>query len=176
LADGGTRFWEPIREYTSGVIKAWSDGVGDPSNSYWQAFDAHQRDKPATVFWFQMCAHPETSDQENHDDAVTIIDEIHRRVPDATVFVSAVNGYVAPHACSLLGADGPSRLRATADELAREGHATRGPDLPDLVSTAQTPSAGATNAADEVEPDGCHPNEAGEKKLGQTLRDFAPFS
>jgi hypothetical protein len=60
--------------------------------------------------------------------------------------------------------------------LASDGVAFRGPDVGDLLSIYETPSAGATPATNQTDEGGCHPNSEGERFLGKNLMRFEPFA
>ena len=107
---------------------------------------------------------------------MTIIAQIRRLVPDARIYVSALNGFVPPHVCEETGADGPSLMAALARRLVSEGLARRGPNVGELLSIYQTPSNRATSENSQTTVDGCHPNEAGQAYLGRTLMAFPAFS
>jgi hypothetical protein len=174
-AVGGAQIWHPLgHPYGGGTVLAWGEGVGNPSSKYWKGFDEMRAANPGTqTIWWSMCTHPWESDAENYSAALAIREELERRIPGTTVYVSALNGYVPPHVCGLTGVDGPARMQALADRLVHEGRALPGPDVGDLISVYKTPSVGATATNNETVEDGCHPNvERGEPKLGRTLLSF----
>jgi hypothetical protein len=173
---GGNRFWPLLRDYGGGSVTQWAEGIGGPANRFWSAFTRQQEQTPAHVFWLQLCPIA-TENQDNDDEALAIVAEIRRRVPDAVVYISALNDWVAPHVCAICGAQGPENMRADAAEVIATGEALKGPRLPALEVRCSdrecgVSSAGATTQNNQVEPDGCHPNESGEILLGETLKRF----
>src|SRR6185295_12785552 len=98
--------WPFIRNYGDGTVTQWATGIGDQRNQYWSAFTKQLQNQPTTTtFWFQLCATAEES-QNNDDEATAVIAEIRRRVPDAVVYISPLNDWVAPHVCAICGPDG----------------------------------------------------------------------
>lgn len=175
-AGGGTRFWPAIHEYSGGTVVAWAKAIGPRVGAYWVAFNDNLRLAPTKVVWFQFCVHPTDSEQANYDGALAVIAEVQRLIPGVTIYVSPINGYVAPHVCDLLGPEGPAVTQRLADRLASEGKALRGPDVGELMSLdPEPPSAGATSANNQT-LDSCHPNKVGAAALASNLRAFAPFS
>jgi hypothetical protein len=135
--------------------------------------------QPGTkVIWWSLCTHPEAieSDAANYSAALKVLANIEKRIPGVTVYASALNSYVAPHVCSLTGANGPSRMQALAERLASEGRLRLGPNVGSLRSWERdgdpNNSAGATAANDQTVDDGCHPNRIGEALLGNSLIKF----
>jgi hypothetical protein len=173
---GGKRFWPIIGEYKGGTVLNWSGEIGNPSSVYWSQFKSHLAETPTKILWFQFCSHPDETEEAVYTGAVAILAEVQRLDPGATVYVSPINGFVAPHVCDLTGPDGPTQMKAVADRLAAEGKARRGPDIGDLYSFGgRKPSAGATAATNQTADD-CHPNAAGRAVLGANLRAFPPFA
>ena len=166
---GFTGMW-PVTRMGGGTIQEWATGQD------WDQFDQIQARYPASTFWFELCelGKDHVSEAESYATAAQVIQMLETRVPGATVYVSAINDYVAPHACGKLGASGPANLRAVAKHLVANGLALRGPNMGALRSAdPRVPSAGATAANDETETDGCHPNESrGQPKLGAILAAF----
>lgn len=157
---GGTRLWPASGKYSGGTIGRWAQGLTDASR-FWGEFQSFQEAKPAQTVWWQLCTHDETDDGRNYTFALKVLDEIRRRIPGVTVYVSAENGWEPPHVCKLTGPDGPARMRALADRLVSEKRALPGPDVGDL-------------RLDETTADGCHPNEKGQSVIGAKLAAF-PF-
>lgn len=161
---GGTRFWTSSEQvYSGGDLESWT-GDGD---RFWGVFENFLAERPTTTLWWQLCTHVQQSDAEQYANALTVLDGIERRAPDATVYVSAQNGYVPPHVCPASGPEGPGRMQELADRLVAEGRAQAGPDVGDLRGSDST--GGGEN---EVADDGCHANEPGSLVLGQALADF----
>jgi hypothetical protein len=172
IRDGGHRFW-PGAGYGGGTVVVWADDLRAAQSRYWPLFRSKLAQAPGTrVIWWELCTYPFENDAENYQAALTILAEVHRLVPGAVVLVSALNGFVPPHACPYAGPDGPARMQALADRLVSEGRAEAGPRLGQLRSVYETPSAGATAANNQTESDGCHPNQAGAEVLGRTLLAF----
>ncbi len=174
---GGTRFWVPLdgnKTYHGGTVTRW--GSNNLQNTYWTQFTNFYNQRPTDTIWWGLCSFPPTqggeTDDSNYNSALRIRAELERRIPGVTVYVSAINDFVAPHTCDVTGPDGPARMRALADRLVAEGRALPGPVLRPLVSIYQTPSAGATTKTNQTKKDGCHPNKANLKFQGQPVFDF----
>jgi hypothetical protein len=174
---GGTQMWPYIRNYGGGTVTQWATGIGQKSNQYWSAFTKQFQNSPAQVFWLQLCARVDENQDDAADQALAIIAEIHRFAPDAVIYVSALNDWVAPHVCAICGPQGPENMQAEAAQVVASGAAKKGPRMPALLTSCTArecgvSSAGATSRNNEVEPDGCHPNEAGQLSLGEALVRF----
>lgn len=180
ITAGGKHFWKPGSKdstYSNGTIRQWASGIqtdGKVSGELWDDFNqmlkANNNDTKTTKkVWLSLCTKPSTkdTDAQNYDAAVAVVDKIKKLVTGATVYASAVNGYITPHICSSFGADGPTRMQTLADKLVTNGKATAGPKPTALYSTAKPPSAGA--GTNETDTDGCRANTAGEAKLGADL-------
>lgn len=173
---GGQLLWPGIGDYAGGSVTRWAAGIGDDLNPLWAAFTRNVQSQPTSTFWLQLCVGADEN-QDNDDEAIAIIKEIHRRVPDAVVYVSPMNDWVAPHVCRICGPDGPENMEVDATEVIATGKALKGPLLPALVADCQDPecgisSKGATPETNEVVSDGCHPDTNGELLLGQRLKRF----
>jgi hypothetical protein len=168
-----TNLWPPLR-YGGGTVQRWARGLREP-DARWGLFDETQALYPAKVFWLQLCELATEDDSRSLKAAVKVANAIRARVPGARVYVGAINGYVEPHVCSLLGSDGVANMERVAEELVSGGLALGGPDVGDLVSDEPVPSAGATPSNDETKSDGCHPNARGAAKLGGALVAFDPL-
>lgn len=167
-ANGFTQFWPGMR-YGGGTIQTWAAG------QKWSDFDTALRRYPTTTFWFQLCEvyRDHISGADSLAKAITVINDIRARAPAATIYVSAVNDYVAPHVSPKLGPDGPQNMRDAAASLVAAGYALAGPDMGSLLSIYQVPSAGATRENNETEIDGTHPNVTlGQPHLGRRLAEF----
>lgn len=174
-AAGGTRFWPSFGTYGGATIQRWAAELRSPSSGLWGTFQGELQQEPAKVVWVQLCAFGSMGEEQTYAAAVTVIQEVRRLIPGAVVFVSPLNGYVAPHVCGLTGPDGTARTASVADRLASDGVAFRGPNVGDLLSTAGTPSEGATSANTQTDGGGCHPNSLGERFLGKNLMKFPAF-
>jgi hypothetical protein len=169
---GGQRLWPAVPGFGGGTVKAWALNIGTDSFKHWAATTLQDRLRghPGTrAVWWQLCALADQDDATNYAAALDVLAEIRKLFPGATVYVSALNGFLAPHVCDLAGAAGPKRLQALADRLVRMRLAAPGPKVGALRSAFQTPSAGTTAQNNETGPDGCHPNDAGDRKLGRSL-------
>lgn len=151
--DGGDVMWPFIRNYGGGTIHQWA--VGTQSSQYWQAFTRQQQLSPATTFWLSLCARVGESNYFN--DAEAVVAGIRSRVPNAVIYVSALNDFT--ETCPICGPNGPELMQQTRDQLVAADDALLGPDLGTL-----TPS--------QVTEDHCHPNTPGKMYLGQFLEDF----
>lgn len=176
--DGGTAMWPFIRNYGGGTVTVWANEIGT-NGQHWSAFTKQQQANPSTTFWFQLCRLASENGQPIVAQAQAVIAEIRRRVPGATVYVSALNDWVAPHVCPICGLGTPADMQADADELVASGDALAGPHLAALMSYCQqgsaqcgTSSAGATPNNNQTQPDGCHPNTSGKVALGGPLLSF----
>jgi hypothetical protein len=169
---GGTAFWGASTAYNGGTVHAWALEIDLPDSPYWSAFDSALAATPTDQVWFEGCLKIEEDASVAHAEAEAVIAEIRERVPGATVYFSAINDYVAPHECQIIGLNGPIDMRELRDELVAEGLVLPGPDMGSLVSSYQTPSAGATSANNQTAQDGCHPNKSGKSYLGQLLLGF----
>jgi len=171
--DGGARFWQlSLGQYSGGTLVAWA--ANNLNNTYWTQFESLLNQHPDTTrIWWSLCSHPTDTDTQNRQAAKAIVAKVRQLVPNSVIYVSAINGYAAPHACSLLGADGPSRMRTLANALVNQNIASAaGPAVGSLLSIYQTPSDGATTSNNQTQSDGCHPNTAGSEHLGRAVHAF----
>lgn len=169
-ANAGEKMWGFIRNYGGGTVEVWKNEIAT-NGQHWKAFDRNQLLDPATDFWFQLCAR--SNENQNTDaSARLVIAEILRRVPGARVWVSPLNGFVAPHVCSIAGINGPENMALDVADIVATGEAGQGPVLGSLISRFPPPSAGATVANNQTVKDGCHPNVNGEMYLGGPLLSF----
>jgi hypothetical protein len=174
---GGQAMWPFIRNYGGGTLRTWSQNIGGASDQWWSSFIKQQALMPANTFWFQMCSKAADVNDNEIEQAKAIIAEIKTRVPGATVFVSALNEFVAPHVCFLCGENGPALMQETADAVVASGEAQAGPDVGTLIAYCTTSecgvsSSGAMNSTNQVTSDGCHPNTKGKQDLGTVLKTF----
>jgi hypothetical protein len=175
-AIGGTRMWTPpgaSTTYHAGTVYNWAH-----EQSLWDDFAAMDAAMPgAQTIWWMLCMHDPTvpkwaneSPDTDWPSVLYVLDRLRRWNPKVTIYVSAVNGYVAPHVCELIGPDGRTRAQGIADRLVAEKGLLRGPDMGELISSHPAPSVGATNRTNETLRDGCHPNgRRGGPKLGRLL-------
>lgn len=176
-AVGGTRFWTPqTNTYHAGTVYNWAHQSG-----VWDDFNAMDAAMPgAQSIWWMLCMHDPTnlkwSNETTDTDwpsALYVLDRLRQWNPNVTIYVSAINGYVSPHVCTLIGPDGRTRAQALADRLVAEQGLLPGPDMGELISSHQIPSDGATQETNETLKDGCHPNgRRGQPKLGNVLKSF----
>ncbi|MEK7640528.1 MAG: hypothetical protein AAB389_00835 [Patescibacteria group bacterium] len=175
---GGKRIWRPLQNttYGGGTPVSWFNGLKDSNSKYWKEFDAMNAANPgAKNLWLSLCLRATESDAASYAASISVIDEVKRRIPGITIYVSGLNGFVEPHVCGITGKNGPLRAQMLADRLVGEGRAKTGPDVGDLISDDQIPSDGATPQNTETISDGCHPSpERGEPKLGRELLKFFP--
>jgi hypothetical protein len=169
---GGTQFWPAMTAYNGGTMRVWASEINLPNSHLWNAFADALAATPTDQIWFQGCEGVGDDPANGHADALAVIAEIRERIPGATIYFSAINDYVAPHVCDSIGPSAPANVRVLRDQLVAEGHVLLGPDMGSLISSYQTPSAGATLANDQTLPDGCHPNKAGKAYVGQRLLGF----
>ena len=159
---GGARFW-PTVEYGGGSVSRWADPTAN--GEYWARFDQNMRQRPATTIWWQLCILTGDADA-NFNDARTVLLQLRQHTAFLSqIYVSAQNGYVAPHVCGM----GPPNAEAIAQEVADRLTALgvlRGPMMSDL----RGPDSNGFGPNETT--DGCHPNGIGRTKLGANLRAF----
>lgn len=164
---GGTSLWESASDsYGGGGVSLWGD-IFDITSQYWSWFeDSLANYQSTSVIWWQLCAldDKDGTDEELLENARAVRDEIKRRVPEATIYVSAQPSYSDPNSsvapvCRIAGAKGPQRMEELAAKLVAEGGVEQGPVIGPL-----TP--------DMLVEDGCHGNDDGELFMGQQLADF----
>ncbi|MGZ8184383.1 MAG: thrombospondin type 3 repeat-containing protein [Methylobacter sp.] len=158
---GGTSLWPDAEGvYGGGGVTEWASALND-SSRYWFWFQETLNDHPETsMVWWQLCtsADEEGSDQQLLEDARAIRDEIRRRAPNATIYVSSQPDY-ADQVCKIAGPDGPQKMQDLAAQLVSEGGVETGPVIGPLTS-------------DQVGNDGCHANTEGKVFMGQQLMEF----
>lgn len=163
---GGTKFWEgPDRAYGGGTVTAWAQALpGGDDDDRWAAFaslEAANRWRDTTsVVWFELLSHGGETDGAVYEAALAVLEEIRRRVPGVTIYVSGMNGYTVAGDCSGVTAGAPAQMRALADRLVAEGGALAGPIMAELTPEQTTDGAG------------CHANSDGKRILGEELRAF----
>lgn len=157
IALGNTQSWNPVPDFGGGGVWQWAQSFG---NKYWTNFQTAYTAQPVSVIWWELCSLNQTG-YETYDNAVAVIDELKRRIPGVTVYVSAQPAYDNPadHVCVKAGVNGPSRMSTLAAQLTASGDALSGPVMGPLDATSQL-------------MDDCHANTAGEKLMGQQFINF----
>ncbi|MGZ8143980.1 MAG: fibronectin type III domain-containing protein [Methylosarcina sp.] len=160
IALGDPTFWNPVPTYNSGGLYAWAKNLTD-SNSFWSGFQKAYNAQPTKTIWWELCALSKDATSETYDNALKVLNEIKRRVPGASVYVSAQPSYApSSHECNIAGIGGQSRMASIASQLVANGKALTGPVVGPLAYPGQTIK------------DGCHANTLGEELMGQQLIDF----
>ena len=154
---GMTNIWNTKPEYGGGGISQWKD----PKSKWWNAFQTAYNAQPVNVIWWELCAVDQTKTDETYENALLILDELKRRIPGVTVYVSAQPAYnPSSHECAIAGVGGQSRMASIAAQLVSAGEAITGP------------TQGPLEYPSQVKSDGCHPVASGEQVLGKQLMDF----
>jgi len=158
---GSSRFWYPVPQFGGGGLWKWAQNLTN-SNAFWADFDAAYQAQPSNIIWWQLAAVATDKANETYTNAVKVFNEIKRRIPNATVYVSAQPFYTpSTHVCTIAGSDGPARMAALVDQLVANGVCLLGPVM------------GPLNASTQILPnDSCHANTDGENMEGQQLIDF----
>jgi hypothetical protein len=144
--------------YPGGTLAMWDRTLTDDVGGllpYWRQFDAMNAARPgAQRVWLQVCVlKPETVAQSIAS-GERVLAEIHRRLPGAVVYASAMSDYTArPEQVDVDAAV------AVAHDLVARGLALAGPDMPRLN-------------ARQLLPDRVHMNVLGERAAGRTLVGF----
>lgn len=153
--DGGDNFWPVEIGYSGGGITKW--GNNDPS--YWNLFTTLYQQNPGTkTIWLQVCATSTDSESSIYDATIETINHAKSIVPNAQIYVSAVNGYKPANLCHITGNTGVLYAERAVDAIIQNQIALAGPVMK-KIRYSQT-------------VDGCHPNTAGQKFLGQNLLNF----
>jgi len=160
---GGMRMWETI-EYGGGAVSRWANPA--TSSQYWALFDEAYRAHPSLTIWWQLCIIAGDVNA-NLSDAHLVLSQLHVHAPASVIYVSAQNGYVAPHICGIGPPNGPAIAQQVADDLVATTGVLRGPHMSDLRGS-DSAGVGPT----ETDSGGCHPNEIGRAKLGANLLTF----
>lgn len=158
---GGTAIW-PSYQIGGGTIFAWQN---DPT--YFARFEQQLSLYPGTsVVWWQLAAHDYdltgVTQQQAYATSVAVLDGIRQRTRSGTVVYASVMAAYAPDTgCYLSGTvvNAPTRLAAILDRLVSDGLVRRGPAMPTLERT-------------ELQGDGCHQNDLGQRKHGQVLLNY----
>lgn len=154
---GSTLFWDTAPDYSGAGVYQWAKSL---NNSYWSAFQSAQDAKPANTIWWELCALKNDADNETYANALIVLEEIKRRIPGVTVYVSAQPSYdPSSHECGIAGTGGQARVASLVNQLISNGVASAGPVIGPLAYPGQTLT------------DGCHGNDAGEAAMGQQLID-----
>ena len=157
-AVGGADMWSFRAPYGGGTIGRWNDDISSDRGNYWGGFDKELDLHPdTTVLWWNLCT-VKGSPQDSYENALLILAEIERRIPDVEVYVSAQPTYTGDHVCALAGPGGPEKMQDVAAQLIAAGVVLPGPEM------------GPLDKADTR--DGCHANEQGETVLGRQLLGF----
>lgn len=181
---GGSRLWDLGNSYAEGTPYRWWNPYGSASK-YWRQFRGLFAANPGTsTIWWQLCIYASETDAQTWSAAVSDLAYLRSYLHDQGVtnprlFVSAINGYVAPHCApeTSTGCAGPQRARDLRDRILTDP-ATAGPDLaagplmPDALAFYCVPSLGATPANNQVLNDCIHINDRGELLEGGALLDF----
>jgi len=161
IALGDTVFWNPVPVYDGGGVYVWAKNLSDTTSSYWSEFQKAYNAQPTKTLWWELCAVSKDAANETYDNALKVLNEIKRRIPGVTVYVSAQPSYTpSSHECSIAGIGGQSRMAGIASQLIANGKALTGPNMGPLAYPGQTIS------------DGCHANTSGKQLMGQQVIDF----
>lgn len=156
-AQGGTKFW-PVISYGGGTITAWSQDLSSNSR-YWSGFQSTFKLYPKTkIIWWELCTAEKTRDTDNYKNAIIVLNEIKRKLPQAIIYVSAQPDYTNNHICQIAGEGGTALMKQVAVKLVADGKALAGPIIGPLTP-AQT-------------ADGCHGNKEGNALMGKQLIAF----
>jgi len=158
---GGTAIW-PSYQIGGGTIFAWQR---DPA--YFSRFEQQLSLYPGTsAIWWQLAAHDYDLDgvtqQQAYATAVAVLDGIRQRTrPGTVVHASVMAAYAPDTGCYLNGTvvDAPAQLRTILDRLVSNGLVQRGPTMPILQRS-------------DLQGNGCHQNETGQRKHGQVLLNY----
>lgn len=161
IALGDPTFWNTTPTYDGGGIYAWAKNLSDTTSSYWSEFQKAYDAQPTKTIWWELCAVSKDAAYETYDNALKVLNEIKRRIPGATVYVSAQPSYTpSSHECGIAGIGGQSRMASIASQLVANGKVLTGPNMGPLAYPNQTIS------------DGCHANTGGKQLMGQQVIDF----
>jgi len=156
---GAGYFWpaETFLDYGGATIDQWSN----PGNRHWDLFQNGVDSFGVDGVWFQVCVLERFDPNPTATDlmqAEAIVDEIRRRAPGVTIYVSPLNDYRGV-ICSTSGPEGPEVATAIADHLMMLGMAQAGPIVGPL-------------SRDTTVGDNCHANNAGKLLQGEQLAAF----
>ena len=149
--------WNLVTGYGGGDISEWSRSI--PNGDYWARLDANAGgNAPATAIWWQIC--DLVRRPGNFGDAEAVLDEIKRRVPGATIYVSSLADFERPQTCEKQDIENSRRL---ADFIVNTGRAQPGPVLPMVLDRWIQGSGG----------DGrCHVGSEGKEAFGMVVASF----
>ncbi len=148
-----------------GTAAIWGDPTHARYALYWALYDERRPAGGYPETWFQICLrtseHGGVFDVVEQDLVTHIVEQIVKRDPAITIWISPINFYGGGQVCSATGADGPAIAAQAADwGAATFGTVLRGPDLGPLLPEHIG------------QRDDCHPNKAGETLLGGQLVEF----
>lgn len=157
LDTGDSTVWRLFTGYGGGDVSEWARSI--PNGDYWARFDSNIDGNPAaTAIWWQICdivRRPGTL-----GDAQAVLEEIQRRVPEATIYVSSLADFEKPQTCQKQDIENSRRL---ADFIAGTGRAQAGPVLPMVLDTWIQGSGGDGN---------CHVGSEGKAAFGMSVATF----
>ena len=155
---GGTEIWEPnealLHDYDSGAVENWAR----MEEGFWRAFNNYLEWNPNTTkIWWELCV-PENH-AASYEGAVVVLNEVRARIPGVTFYVTPLPDYTEG-VCRITGTAGIERAHALAQELDENNEdvmlgPTLGPMTPEYTDA-----------------DGCHLTEAGQRALGEQLKEF----
>lgn len=159
--DGGNKFWPATPSYNGGTIVKWAESVsGSTGARFFDGFDSLNKSNPgAKTLWVSICTYDTESAADVYNGAAKVIAEARKRIQTIqNVYVSAVNGFIPDGSCHLTGATGVQKAQTAATQLVNNGIAYKGPTI-SALNTSET-------------RDGCHPEDAGRKRIGMDLLNF----
>lgn len=155
---GGDDIWnipnERKHDFDSGSVEEWAN-IG---NRFWNKFDDYHAANPNTnAVWWQMCV--PSNEEPSLEDALEVVSGIKDRIPDVTIYVSALPSYQ----------DGVCRITGTSSGLVRGKELTR-----ELVANSDVKFGPELrpHIKNEIVDDGCHLNDAGMRSVGEQLKQF----
>ena len=117
----GSAVWEVFAGYGGGGdVMEWARTA--PNGDYWARFDSNiDGNPPATAIWWQIC--DLVGARGSFGDAEAVLDEIKRRVPGATIYVSSLADFERPETCKKQDIE---NSRTLADFIVNTGRAQPG--------------------------------------------------
>lgn len=148
-----------------GTAAIWGNPTHARYPLYWALYDERRPSSGYPETWVQLCLrsseHGGVFDVVEQDLVTHIVEQIVKRDPGITIWISPINFYGGGQVCTATGPDGPAIAGQAADwGAATFGNVFRGPDLGPLLPE----HIGVR--------DDCHPNEAGEALMGAQLVEF----
>lgn len=139
-----------------GSIAEWGNG----SPHYWGSFDENLAKYGAQGVWIQLCIKAEDTSEDaptqaQKDLLTSIINDVHERINNATIYVSPINGF-SNNDCQVTGIYGYSNGVDLSEWAVAEGLAVRGPDT--------GPFGGS-----DLRNDKCHLSDAGIAAAGKQM-------